>query len=285
MTTSCGHQPLASHGNKNANNPQGSNIVTLQRLEVPPLSSLFPSEYREWGLCGTCGVQTHEVFLRRDGSSSSVTTSTTLSACANTDSSTCTHTDTACDESNDDADDAGGERVQLPITIPGKIQLGRCLKCRPRRKKQHNRKASKCGNQSRRNSTRRRNLNEASEEEPGTDDEVSDKSLFPDLLAEDGEDEGGNETHANAETDEYDDDNHNDNNHNDDDASTVITAITTSPALLSTPHPLTKTISHISHGSPLCGPAQWYPPRTPIVFYLFVSTPAQNRVVSAWLGM
>ena len=266
MTTSCGHQPSASHVNTNANNPQGSNIVTLQRLEVPPLSSLFPSEYREWGLCGTCGVQTHEVFLRRDGSSSSssssVTTSTTLSACADTDA----NADTTCDESNHDADDAGdaaGERVQLPITIPGKIQLGRCLKCRPRRKKQHNRKALRSGNQSRTNSTRRRsrrNLNEVNKEEPGTDDEVSDKSLFPDLLAEnDGEDD--NEPHANAETDENedddDDDNHNDNDHNnDDDASTVITAITTSPALLSTPHTLTKTISHISHISHGSEPSQ-----------------------------
>lgn len=266
MTTSCGHQPSACP--VSANSPQSSTIVTLHRLEVPPLSSLFPSEYRDWGLCGTCGVQTHEVFLRRDGSSSVTATP------KNARSTTTTTTGTTGDESSAD-DDSTEERVQLPITIPGKIQLGRCLKCRPRRKKQHNNKASTSGNKSRTNSTRRstgrrRNLNEVNEEEPGTDDEVSDKSLFPDLLA--GNDENENEEDANEPRNKWKADAANtntettsggssvttDNDHDDhdDDASTVITAITTSPALLSTPHPLTKTISHISHISHGSEPSQ-----------------------------
>ena len=181
MTTACGG-PLTSSQHANT-------VVTLHRLEVPPRSSLFPSEYRDWGLCASCGVQTHEVFLRRDGPNNAssatsnndggVTGTTTLSACADADAGAAI--DNSGDESNDNVDEFVGERVQLPITIPGTIQLGRCLKCRPRRTKgkaQSSRRSRGKSQSQRRSRSRTNDI-----EEPGTDDEVSDKSLFPDLLA------------------------------------------------------------------------------------------------------
>ena len=255
MTTACG-QPLASSQHANT-------IVTLHRLEVPPLSSLFPSEYRDWGLCASCGVQTHEVFLRRDGQNNNdggVTSPASSSACADADAGT--PIDNSDNESNYAADQSAEERVRLPMTIPGRIQLGRCLQCRPRRTKgkAQSSRRSRGKSQSQGRSTRSRSrTNDGGE--PGSDDEVSDKSLFPDLLAQNDEKKDEREeqdqrmsdatTHTNTETTGCSSDttetNGDDNDNDDDDASTVMTALTTSPALLSTPHPLTKTISHISH--------------------------------------
>mmetsp|Transcript_23374 Transcript_23374/g.67359 ORF Transcript_23374/g.67359 Transcript_23374/m.67359 type:complete len:648 (-) Transcript_23374:123-2066(-) len=230
-------------GRQSSSDASSSNIVTLHRLEAPPLSSLLPSEYKDWGLCGTCGVQTHEVFLRRDGNGVNGVPTTSKPG-------------TSSDDGETNAIDDSDERVQLPMTIPGTIQLGRCLTCRPRRRRK-TRSSSKSGSRSKSNSQRRGRRNRL-DEEPGTDDEVSDKSLFPDLLAEESDDVNQqyacseDTTHGTTSTSSGSTSEDN----GDDDASTVVTCTCTSPSLLSTPHPLTATISHISHISHGSEPSQ-----------------------------
>lgn len=99
-----------------------SKAVSLIRLDTPPVDTLLASEYNEWGMCSTCGIHCYEVFVRREGT-------------------------------------IGNSKVKLPVTIPGKIQLGRCLKCKPRKSKR-GKKGSGDDNA----------------------DEATEKSLFPDLL-------------------------------------------------------------------------------------------------------
>jgi len=120
-------------------------VVSLILLDAPELDLLQPDEYDGWGLCTSCGVQTHEVFARREGGEV----------------------------------DATSSKVKLPVTIPDKVELGRCLTCKP--KKSSNSKGKRISNKNRKNKESA-NVTAAPTDDASHTTTTSGRSPFPELL-------------------------------------------------------------------------------------------------------